>query len=568
MKRFFILLTLLFTVLLSAGELTVTFLNINQGDSILLSMPNGKHYLVDGGQPAYYDPVKDIYYSHFDAGKDIIVPYLKSHGIKKIDGILGTHPDADHIGGLIYVMNNFPVENAYYTGKSHTSMTYKNFMLAIKDNNIKYHEIRDEDILNWDASVLINVLGPTENEVKYPTNNNNTSIVLYIKYGNVKFLLAGDAEFKEESRIIAEYGENLHADILKFGHHGSKGASSAPFLKAVNPDFGILSCGANNKFGFPHKETLIRIYNENPKMKIVRTDYNGNISFITDGKTIKIEPKKDKVFTISEILKQENIDLVSGKKDYSVNVPADIQKVDINKANKEELISLPRVGPATAENILNYRKTHGAFKTIHDIVNVPRIGEKTFEKMASYIMVSGEVIKSNTPNEKVEKSSENVSNNNLININTASSKELETLPRVGPKTAQNIINYRNENGAFKTIHDITNVPRIGEKTFQNLKPHIMVSGEVITTSNVGSNKQNSTTYSPNIKKVNINTASQKELETLSRVGPKTAQNIINYRTENGPFKNIHDITNVPRIGEKTFQNLKPYITVSENEKKK
>ena len=477
MKKFILFLFLLFSIVLYAGELTVTFLNIHQGDSILLSMPNGRHYLVDGGQPAYYDPVKDIYYSHFDAGRDVIIPYLKAHGIKKLDGVLGTHPDADHIGGLVYVMNHFPVDNVYYNGRTHTSMTYKNFMLAIKNHHIPYHELRDGDVLNWDKSVLVNVLGPTDNEVKYSTGNNNTSIVLYIRYGNVKFVLTGDAEFEEEGRIVKEYGKNIQADVLKFGHHGSKTASSTPFLKAVNPTYGVISAGKNNKFGFPHKETLLRIYHENPHMKIVRTDYNGNIAFITDGKTIKVKPQKDKIFTISEVLKQENINPDSGKKDYSMNVPANTKKVDINTANRKELISLPRVGPATADNILNYRETHGPFKTIHDIVNVPRIGEKTFENLKPYITVSGDVQKTDSNiNENTRSKTGNiVKNSNLIDINTATQKELETLPRVGPKTAQNIINYRKENGPFKTIHDIVNVPRIGEKTFENLKPYITVS---------------------------------------------------------------------------------------------
>jgi competence protein ComEC len=540
MKRIIFCIFLILTVFVCASDLEITFLNIHQGDSILLSMPNGKHYLIDGGQPTYYDPVKDIYYSHFDAGKDVILPYLKAHNIKKLDGILGTHPDADHIGGLIYVINHFPVDTVYYNGKTHTTLTFKNFMKAIKDNHLKYVELRDGDVLNWDKNVLVNVIAPTENEVKYPKNNNDTSIVLYIKYVDVSCILTGDAEYGEEGRMVSDYGNNLKADILKLGHHGSKSASSPSFLKAVNPIYGIISAGKNNKFGFPHKETLLRIYNQNPKMKIVRTDYNGHISFITDGKTIKVEPQKEKIFTISEVLKQENINPESGKKDYSINVPADIKKIDINKASRKELITLPRIGPKTADNIINYRNESGPFKTIYDITNVPRIGEKTFEKLQPYIMVEGEIVA--VKNSSEQNNIVNNSNNEKININTASQKELETLPRVGPKTAQNIINYRTENGPFE--------------------------GETYKDNNA-SNKIEDLSNTSDKKKININTASQKELETLPRVGPKTAQNIINYRNEHGPFKTIHDITNVSRIGEKTFENLRPYITVAnDNDKTK
>ena len=188
-------------------------------------------------------------------------------------------------------------------------------------------------------------------------------------------------------------------------------------------------------------------------------------------------------------------------------------------------------------------------------------------------MVSGEVVTNSNNTKKENLKSTNSSNNTKININTASQKELETLSRVGPKTAQNIINYRNENGDFKTIHDIVNVPRIGEKTFQNLSPYITVSSNdvknKVSLKMTGNSAKNSISQpvNSNVEKININTATKKELESLPRIGPKTADKIIEYRKSHGPFKTIHDIVNVPRIGEKTFQNLSSYITVSNDEKK-
>ncbi|MCK5223264.1 MBL fold metallo-hydrolase, partial [Candidatus Calescamantes bacterium] len=114
MKKFILSLLLLVCIFAFAGELKIAFINVNQGDAMLISTPEGKHYIVDGGQPAYYDPVKDIYYSRFDAGRDVILPYLKSQGIEKLDGILATHPDADHIGGLVHLLKNMPVDTVYY----------------------------------------------------------------------------------------------------------------------------------------------------------------------------------------------------------------------------------------------------------------------------------------------------------------------------------------------------------------------------------------------------------------------------------------------------------------------
>ncbi|MCK5599937.1 helix-hairpin-helix domain-containing protein [bacterium] len=573
MKKFILSLLLLVCIFAFAGELKIAFINVNQGDAMLISTPEGKHYIVDGGQPAYYDPVKDIYYSRFDAGRDVILPYLKSQGIEKLDGILATHPDADHIGGLVHLLKNMPVDTVYYTGRLHTSNIFQVFLTLSKEKGAKYIEVRDGDILKWSPAMLVNVLAPTDKEMDYAKNNNNTSIVLFIKYGETSFILSGDAEKEQEDRMSSDYGQNLKADLLKFGHHGSKSSSMTRYLNLIAPKYGIISCGKNNKFGFPHKDALDRYYHANSDMLIGRTDYNGHIVAVSDGSKISFEVQKGEMYTMEEVFAQENLTIPgkaaktttvqkSGNNDSPLVSSGDL--VNINTASQSQLETLHRVGPATARNIINYRDENGPFKRIEDIQNVPRIGPKTFENLKAHITVGDSAAAPSSGTQK--KTTTTVSSGALVNINTASQSQLETLHRVGPATARNIINYRNENGPFKKIEDIQNVPRIGPKTFENLKANITVGDGASTSSPEAKKKVEASVSSDEL--VNINTASQSRLETLHRVGPKTAQNIINYRNENGPFKRIEDIQNVPRIGPKTFENLMPYITVGQISSKK
>lgn len=149
---------------------------------------------------------------------------------------------------------------------------------------------------------------------------------------------------------------------------------------------------------------------------------------------------------------------------------------------------------------------------------------------------------------------------NKININTASNEQLQTLPRIGPKLAQAIIDYRNTHGPFKSIEKVQNVPRIGPKTFEGMKGLITVGGK----KKVSKPKTKAPVIVPSpVKggKININTASNEQLQTLSGIGPKTAQNIIDYRTQHGLFSKIEDIMDIPRIGPKIFEKIRDSITV-------
>jgi len=265
---------------LEKGILKVTFLNIRQGDSQVIRTPDGKVILIDGGQSA-------TRYSPFDAGKEVVIPYLESQGVKKIDVVVATHPDYDHTGGLIAVLNShFQIGMVLDCGIVHTTGTYKKYMKAIDGKKIPLIIPDAGDILDWGPSVQAQVLAPLgPPERRGHMNLNNNSIVIRMEYGDVSFLFTGDCEHEEEDVILSS-GARIKATILKAGHHGSKTASGALFYYMSDPEVVTISAGKRNKFDHPSWEPM-KIFRETGA-DIYRTDYQGHITVLTDGKTYEV----------------------------------------------------------------------------------------------------------------------------------------------------------------------------------------------------------------------------------------------------------------------------------------
>jgi len=253
----------------SAGhEMRVHFIDVGQGDSILIESPNGKTMLIDGG-------VKG-------AGQQV-VSYLKELGVNKLDQVVATHPDADHIGGLIPVLQAIPIEQFYDSGKVHTSQTFEEMLMAIDEKNIPYYVPKTGDLIEFDKDVQVKVLNANE----HATDNNDASIVLKVVYGNVSFLLTGDAGISLEKEMMQN---DVTATILKAGHHGSNTCSSEEFIHAVKPEVTILSYGEDNKYGHPHAEVVDRL--QAIGSNIYATADLGTIMVATDGVNYTVNGKE------------------------------------------------------------------------------------------------------------------------------------------------------------------------------------------------------------------------------------------------------------------------------------
>lgn len=246
----------------STSELTVHYLDVGQGDCILAEC-DGEYMLIDAGDN--------------DQGTKI-QNYLRKQGVKKLKYVVGTHPDADHIGGLDVILYKFDCGTVMMPDMSKDTATYRDVVDTMKQRGYKNTVPEPGDSFKLGSAVCA-VLGPS---VSYEDANNN-SIVLLVEHGENRFLFMGDAEEEEEADILKS-GADVEADVLKVGHHGSRSSSSKKFLEAVSPDYAVISCGEDNSYGHPHAETLNNL--RAVGVKVFRSDEQGTIVAVSDGSRI------------------------------------------------------------------------------------------------------------------------------------------------------------------------------------------------------------------------------------------------------------------------------------------
>ena len=253
------------------AELLVHFIDVGQGDSTLLES-KGEFVLIDAGENAYGTTVAD---------------YLNSRGVKTLRYVIATHPHSDHVGGLDTVISRFAAENFITVETDQSTKTWLDVLDAVDKSGANYIDAVPGTTYTFGAA-RFTILAPLGNSYE---GYNNYSVVTKVTCGSVSFLLAGDAEKQSENEMI-DSGADLSADVLKCGHHGSSTSSTAKFLKAVNPSCAVISCGKNNDYGHPHKETLKKL--NLLGCQIYRTDEQGTIIARTDGETIRFSTPDSK----------------------------------------------------------------------------------------------------------------------------------------------------------------------------------------------------------------------------------------------------------------------------------
>ena len=263
------------------AKLTVKMLDVGQGDAILIET-GAQTVLVDTSDVDEQEKLK---------------AELKEAGVKRLDKVILTHPHADHIGGMDVILADFEVGEVYDNGMPSTSKMYLRYMKELKAKDIKRHGLKAGDVLEFGGGVKFKVLAPSAELVDkgtkpgYKHDPNNESVIGQLIFGDFKMMFTGDGEGPEEKEILASpLGSEVKSQVLKSGHHGSKTSSSKEWLRAVEPEVGLISCGEGNDYGHPHKETLKKY--QALKMKVYETDKNGTITLVTDGKGYDISVEK------------------------------------------------------------------------------------------------------------------------------------------------------------------------------------------------------------------------------------------------------------------------------------
>lgn len=252
-----------------AGTLTVTWLDVGQGDAAVIQC-GGQSMLIDGGKPE-----KSSY----------IYAWLHQHGLSYLDVIVATHVDADHIGGLAGALNYASVGTAYCPETTGTTETFQSFVkyLAQRGKKITVPTAGETFAL---GGAQVQILGPLHRA----EDSNDNSIVLKVSFGATSFLFTGDAERAEEQDLL-NAGVNLQSTVLKVGHHGSDTSTSYPFLRAVAPQYAVISVGAGNSYGHPTEAVLSRL--RDAGVTTFRTDMQGEITAVSDGQTINFSTAKN-----------------------------------------------------------------------------------------------------------------------------------------------------------------------------------------------------------------------------------------------------------------------------------
>ena len=270
-------------------DLRIMIFDVGQGSAALLELPGGRNLLIDGG--GFADNAV------FDTGKYIIAPYLLRNKIKTIHTLFLSHPNSDHLNGLIYIAEHFNVEQAITNNESSPTMGYQLFVEALKKYDIDAPGYRALERITTVAGTKIEILYPSKDFLEKTLqekwrNKNNNSLVIKVSYGRHTFLFPGDIMAMGEKALVAAVGKNLKSTVLVSPHHGS-GSSSTPLLmEQVNPETVVVSCGWMNRFKFPDRAVLQRY--EAIGAKVLRTDINGAVQIWTDGQEMQIRTTQTK----------------------------------------------------------------------------------------------------------------------------------------------------------------------------------------------------------------------------------------------------------------------------------
>lgn len=247
----------------SMGTLNVFYLDVGQGDSELIELPDGKTMLIDAGT---------------SEADDYIIDFIHERGISKLDYVVATHPHADHIGSMSDVLDTFNIGTIYMPDVTHDTKTFDRMLDVIEDKNITVKQAKAGVSIFKDGSLNAELLAPCSDKYE---ELNDYSAVVKLNYGSTSFLFMGDAEELSENEIQG----NVQCDVVKVGHHGSNTSSSPGFVNRTKAKYAVICAGKGNSYGLP-KDNILKRW-QNAGAEILRTDVDGTILFTSDGSTVE-----------------------------------------------------------------------------------------------------------------------------------------------------------------------------------------------------------------------------------------------------------------------------------------
>jgi competence protein ComEC len=287
------------TTTVANGILEMHYINVGQSVSTLIIGPTGETMLVDTG--------------HFHDDGEYVLQYLQAHNIDRIDYMVVSHNDADHIGGNAAIINYYETEAdgigaIYDPGIAASTQTYNDYLDAVEEHSVTLYETRAGDVIPFQG-VDIQVLGPPEPYLENGARNEN-SIVLKLIHGETSFLLTGDAEDDQEAQLVDRYGDQLQATVLKAGHHGSASSTSGQLLDAVNPEVVIISSAYESQYGHPDPAVLKRLADRS--IPAYWTAAHGDIVLVSNGEAVSVRTQQSAITDPLSLRDSDSIEPGSG----------------------------------------------------------------------------------------------------------------------------------------------------------------------------------------------------------------------------------------------------------------
>lgn len=341
--------------------------NQSQKDRILESYHDLTAHFIDAGQGDatlfQYSSDDESYTILYDAGnwnRQDVVHYLSKQNISYIDLIIISHPHADHIGQLAQIMNTFEVGEVWMSGNTTTSRTFQSALEAVLASGANYYEPRAGEVFDI-GNLVLEVIHPEQLTGKL----NEDSISVRMTYGDISFLLTGDA-FKQDELAMLQRTDQIQAQILRLGHHGSDTSSHPRFLEAVQPEVAIYSAGLNNQYGHPHQEVIERI--QQMGIPLYGTDVHGTIIVTTNGLDYAITTSKEGTVELKD---EQAIQHTEKGIETDSQTAQKTDCIDINHASFEALQQIIHIGPVRAEELISLRP----FQSVDDLIKINGIGK-------------------------------------------------------------------------------------------------------------------------------------------------------------------------------------------------
>jgi len=330
-------------------NLSVHFIDVGQADATLFE----------------YTSNEEDYNVLFDTGnwnRNDVKAYLNSQGIDSLDVIIGSHPHADHIGQMELLLEDIDIDEVWMSGDTTTSQTFARVLNAIESSDVEYDEPRAGDVFDM-GPLTIEFFNPD----RLSDDLHEGSLSAKFSYGEVSFLLTGDAETQTEQAMI-DRGYDLQADVLQLGHHGSDTSTTSAFLAEVSPTKAVISAGENNSYGHPHESVIERVLEAD--VTLYNTIQHGTIIMRTDGQEIEVYTENGSSISPTVSGSQKDSELSHSKPVISSDdVPETDDCIDINEAPVIELEDIIHIGQARAKELITLR----SFSSIEEMDKISGI---------------------------------------------------------------------------------------------------------------------------------------------------------------------------------------------------